>query len=176
MFAEGGAENRVLVNHHYWSFNYWLKQELCPRQTQEDVISFSAELVNTDKFFFQFCWIIIVYCCVLCQHLLKMMLNPETQRVCWWQVNVRFFFFFSWSCFSPAVTQACDSTLPIFKSRASWPSSHDRPDANRESDANVTPPQNVISHARLVPWHFWRENRECPWISWFKSNTILFSS
>lgn len=49
--------------------------------------------------------------------------------------------------------------LLIFKSRASWPSRHDRPDTNRQSDANVTSSQNVISHTLLVPWHFWRVRR-----------------
>lgn len=39
----------------------------------------------------------------------------------------------------------------IFKSRVIWPSSHGRPDTNRQSDANVASSQNVISDTPLVP-------------------------
>lgn len=49
MFAEGGAENWVLLINHYSPFSYWLKLGLCARQIQEDVISFSA--ANTANFF-----------------------------------------------------------------------------------------------------------------------------
>lgn len=48
----------------------------------------------------------------------------------------------------------------IFKSRAIWPSSHDRPDTNRQSDANVASSQNVISDTPLVPRHFLGGGRE----------------
>lgn len=46
----------------------------------------------------------------------------------------------------------------IFKSRAIWPSTQDRPDTNRQSDANVASSQNVISHTPLDIFLGWEEN------------------
>lgn len=61
MFAEGGAESRVLLISHYWSFSYWLKQGLCADQIQEDVIGFFVILANTAKFFFSFAELLLCH-------------------------------------------------------------------------------------------------------------------
>lgn len=94
------------------------------------------------------------------------------------QTNTSIFFFFSSSRdIHPLSRKRVTALVLIFKSRAIWPSSHDRPDTNRQSDANVTSSQNVISHAPFVPWHFFFGGvGECPQICWFKSDNILLSS